>query len=169
MQFQSGDMVVYGIHGVCRVVGTQERTVDRKCVEYYVLVPTHQSDAAFYVPMHNPAAVSKMRSILSKEALTALLQSEEIKADCWILNEAARKDKYRAMITRADCAELIRMLRALHLHKQEQLAAGKKQHLCDENFMKDAERVIRSEVSAVMEIPPEAVGEFLRSKIEEAV
>lgn len=167
MQFQKGDMVVYGIHGVCRIEGIEERTVDRKTVQYYVLVPTHQSDAAFYVPMHNPVAVSKMRSVLTRQELTALLQSEEIKEDSWIPNEAARKDKYRAMITRADCAELIRMLRALHLHKQEQLAAGKKLHLCDENFMKDAERVIRSEVSAVMEIPPEAVGEFLRSEIEE--
>ena len=167
MRFQNGDMVVYGIHGVCRIEGIEERTVDRKTVQYYVLVPTHQSDATFYVPMHNPAAVSKMRSVLTRQELTALLRSGEIKEDSWIENEAARKEKYRAMIIRADCAELIRMLRALHFHSQAQQAAGKKLHLCDENFMKDAQRVIRSEVSAVMEIPPEAVGEFLRREIEE--
>lgn len=167
MQFQKEDMVVYGIHGVCKIEGIEERIVDRKTVQYYVLVPVRQGDARFYVPMHNPVAVGKMRSVLTREELTALLRSEEIKEHSWIENEALRKEKYRTMITRADCAELIRMLRALHFHSQAQQAAGKKLHLCDENFMKDAQRVICSEVSAVMEIPPEAVGEFLRSEIEE--
>lgn len=167
MVFQNGEMVVYGIHGVCRILGTEKRTVDRKIVEYYVLSPIHQEDARFYVPMHNPAAVSKMRKVLTREELIDLLQSEQIKEDGWIPNENLRKDKYRSLITHADCAELIRMIRALHFHQQEQVALGKKLHICDENFMKDAERVIRSEVSAVMDIPPEKVGEFIRSKTEE--
>lgn len=166
MDFCVGDLVVYGIHGVCRITQTQERTVDRKKVEYFVLVPNQQPDAAFYVPVHNPVAVSKMRKVLTREELTDLLQSGQVKEDSWIANETVRKEKYRCLISRADCAELIRMLRALYMHKQEQLALGKKLHICDENFMKDAERVIRSEVSAVMEIPPEEVGAFIRSKIE---
>ena len=167
MGFEIGDMVVYGIHGVCRLIGAEKRPVDRKQVEYYVLTPIRQEEARFYVPTHNPVAVGKMRKVLTREELTALLQSPQIKEDGWIPNESARKEQYRALITRADCAELICMLRALYTHKQEQHAAGKKLHLCDENFMKDAQRVICSEVSAVMEIPPEAVGEFIRSKIEE--
>lgn len=167
MRFQNGDMVVYGIHGVCRIEGIETRTVDRKTVQYYVLVPTHQSDARFYVPMHNPLAVSKLRRVLTRAEMTALLESEELRKDSWISNEAVRKEQYRALIAHADCAELIRMLRALYRHKQVQLASGKKLHTCDENFMKDAERVIRSEVSAVMEIPPEQVGALIRSKTEE--
>lgn len=166
MDFCVGDLVVYGIHGVCRITQTQEQIVDRKKVEYFVLVPTQQPDAAFFVPMHNPVAVSKMRKVLTREELTDLLQSGQVKEDSWIANEAVRKEKYRCLISNADCAELICMLRALYLHKQAQLALGKKLHICDENFMKDAERVIRSEVSAVMEIPLEEVGAFIRSKIE---
>lgn len=167
MVFQIGEMVVYGIHGACRILGIEKRTVDRKIVEYYVLSPIHQEDSRFYVPMHNPAAVGKIRKVLTCEELTDLLQSQQIKEDSWIPNENLRKDKYRSLIAHADCAELIRMIRALHFHKQEQQASGKKLHQCDENFMKDAERVIRSEVSAVMDIPPEQVGEFIRSKIKE--
>ncbi len=167
MDFHIGDMVVYGIHGVCRIVKTQERMVDRKRVEYFVLEPIHQNDAAFFVPMHNPLAVGKLRRVLTRAEMTALLESEELRKDSWISNEAVRKEQYRALIAHADCAELIRMLRALYRHKQVQLASSKKLHTCDENFMKDAERVIRSEVSAVMEIPPEQVGALIRSKTEE--
>ena len=35
--YQQGDRVVYGIHGVCEIVGTEVRTVDRKTVEYIAL------------------------------------------------------------------------------------------------------------------------------------
>ena len=164
--FQNGDAVVYGIHGVCAVVGTEKRVVDRKTAEYYVLEPVQQKDAKFYVPMHNPKAVGKIRKILSREELTALLRSDAMKEDGWISNENLRKEKYRGLIARADCAELIRTIRALYFHKQEQLAAGKRLHQCDENFMKDAQRVICSEVSMVMGIPFEEVGEFLRGKMD---
>lgn len=166
MQVQCGDMVVYGIHGVCRVADIESRMVDRKEVEYYVLIPNDQPEAKFYVPTHNPLAVAKMRKVLTREELVALLESVEVKEDSWIANEAQRKEKYRELISKADCADLIRMLRALYTHKQEQLAAGKKFHQCDENFMKDAQRVIRSEVSVVMGIPPETVDAFIQSKIE---
>lgn len=166
MQVQCGEMVVYGIHGVCRIADTESRMVDRKMVEYFVLVPKDQPEAKFYVPMHNPLAVAKMRKVLTREELVALLETVETREDSWIPNETQRKEKYRELISKADCADLIRMLQALHIHKQEQLTAGKKFHQCDENFMKDAERVIRSEVSTVMEIPPETVGAFIQSKIK---
>lgn len=53
--------MVYGIHGVCRIVDVESRRVDRKTVEYYVLSPCAQPDARFYVPVHNQAALAKMR------------------------------------------------------------------------------------------------------------
>ena len=166
MQIQQGDLVVYGIHGVCRVSDIETRRIDQKSVDYYVLTPINQADANFFVPMHNPLAVAKMRKVLTRDVLIALLESEEVKKDCWIPNETQRNEKYRQLITKSDCAELICMLRALYIHKQEQLAMGKKFHQCDENFMRDAERVIRSEVSVVMGISPEETGAFIRSKIE---
>lgn len=163
---QCGDMVVYGIHGVCRIVNVECRVVDRKAVEYFVLEPSNQPDAKFYIPTGNPAAVAKLRKLLTADALEALLDSEEVKADGWIANESVRKEKYRELISRADCAELIRMIRALYVHKQEQLAAGKKFHQCDENFLKDAERLISAEVSYVLDMPLNQVGEYIRSRIE---
>ena len=166
MVVQCGDRVVYGIHGVCQVVDIENRTIDRKPVEYYVLTPVGQQDAKFYVPTHNPAAVAKMRKVLTKAEINQMLESEEVKADSWIPNEAIRKETYRQIISRADCVELIRMIRALYIHKQEQLAAGKKFHQCDEAFMRDAERLIRSELAEVLEIPQEQVADYIRSKVE---
>lgn len=166
MEFQCGDRVVYGIHGVCRIVGRDERIVDHKRVEYYVLQPCASEDARYYVPVHNEAAVSKMRKMLTSAQLDALLASQELHSDCWIDEENLRKERYRKLIARADCAELIGMIRSLHLHRQRQLAAGKKFHLCDENFLKDAQRLIASEVSQILSIPPAEVEDYIRSRVE---
>lgn len=35
--FQSGDQVIYGIHGMCRIIELETRKIDRKLIEYYVL------------------------------------------------------------------------------------------------------------------------------------
>lgn len=69
MIVRCGDRVVYGIHGVCRVVDVESRVIDRKTMEYYVLEPAGQEDAKFYVPTRNPAAVAKMRKVLTKEEI----------------------------------------------------------------------------------------------------
>ena len=45
---QIGDQVLYGIHGVCRIIGTELRSVDRRKVEYFILEPLSKSDACFY-------------------------------------------------------------------------------------------------------------------------
>lgn len=166
MSFQCGDQVVYGIHGVCQIVGIEQKLIDRKTVEYYVLQPCGQTEATYYVPIHNEAAVAKMRKMLTASELNALLDSDEIQADCWITDENLRKDRYRKLIARADCAELISMIRSLHLHKQRQLAAGKKFHLCDENFLKDAQRLITGEVSQILKIKPDQVENYIRSHLE---
>lgn len=166
MAFQCGDQVVYGIHGVCRIVDIEKKIVDRKTVEYYVLRPSTQADATYYVPVHNETAVAKMRKMLTVAELNALLDSDEIHADCWITEENLRKDRYRKLITRADCAELIGMIRSLHRHKQKQLEAGKKFHICDENFLKDAQRLIASEVSQILGIEPDQVEQYIRSRLE---
>ena len=167
MKYKCDDMVVYGIHGVCRIAGIESRIIDRNTVEYYVLEPSKQPGATYYVPTQNPVAVAKMRKMLTARELNKLLKSSEVKADSWIANETMRKEHYKALISRADCAELISMIRTLYFHKQKQLAAGKKVHLCDETFIRDAERVIRSEVSCILGIPQEDVGEYIRKKLGE--
>ena len=76
--YQIGEVVLYGIHGVCRVVDTEERVLDRKKVAYLVLEPLEQNGARFFVPSHNPAAMAKLRPVMTKEELDRLLCSREV-------------------------------------------------------------------------------------------
>lgn len=164
--FQIGDQVVYGIHGICRIVDTEERTVDRKKIPYFVLEPKDQPGARFYVPSQNPAALAKLRRVMEREELDRLLTCREVREDCWIADENRRKQRYRELISSSDPVALLQMVGALHQHKQEQAMAGRKFHLCDENFLRDAERLLNAELSMVLGIQPGEVGGYIRAAFE---
>lgn len=162
---QEGTQVVYGIHGVCTIVDVETKSVNRKKVEYFVLEPKEQPGARYYVPTHNPAALAKLRPLLSAEELETLLASESTRRISWIADENLRKQKYRELINSADRAALISMIRALYRHRQEQLEAGRKFHQCDENFLRDAQKLLCSEFSLVLGIPQSEVSGYIEKKL----
>lgn len=165
MMYQVGDKVVYGIHGVCMVADQEERTVDRKRVTYLVLEPVGQTGARFLVPTHNQAAMAKVKQMLSREELEAMMGSEAVQADGWIRDENLRKQTYRELISSGDRARLMCMVRTLYRHKAAQAAAGKKCHLSDENFLRDAEKLLSSEISVVMGLDPEQTKKYLKENL----
>lgn len=164
--YQVGELLVYGVHGVCRVLDEEQRTVDRKKVTYQVLEPIGQEGAKFLVPTHNAAAMAKLRPMLKKEELESLLESPGIREEVWIADENRRKQLYRELIGSGDRERLLAMIQLILRHKEEQLAAGRKCHLCDDNFLRDAEKLIIGEISVVMEVNSEAAKTFLREKLK---
>ena len=165
--YQPQNKVVYGIHGVCVIVGREVRRVDRKDLEYLVLEPIEQPGACYYVPAQNPAALAKLRPLLDRDALTELLHSEEIRRDSWIRDENQRKLRYRELISSGDRAALLNMIGSLYRQKENLVAMGRKFHLCDENFLRDAEKLLHAEISQVLGIETGKVGEFIRNAMKD--
>lgn len=163
--YQSGEFVVYGVHGVCRVVGKEKQLVNRKRTEYLVLEPLAQNESRFYLPTQNPTAMGKLKAVLSRAELDALMNSGEIRQDCWIQEENLRKQHYRDLIGSGDRVALLRMVSALYRYKDEQAAAGRKFHQCDDNFLRDAEKLLCSEISLVMELEPDQARDYLRKQL----
>lgn len=165
---QVGDRVVYGIHGVCRVVEQQERKIDRKLVTYLVLEPVGQEGSQFLVPAHNEAAMAKLRPMLSKDGLAQLLEDPQTRESGWIADENRRKQTYRDLIGSGDRVKLLQMVRTLYAHKKALTATGKRCHLCDDNFLRDAERLLVSEAAIVLETDQEQAKQYIRTKLEDA-
>lgn len=166
--YRAGDWVVYGIHGVCRVIGTEKQLVNRKRTQYLVLEPLTQTESRFYLPTENPIAMAKLKAVLSKEELTALVNSEEVHEDAWIQEENQRKQYYRELIGSGDRISLMKMVSTLYRYKALQAAAGRKFHQSDENFLRDAEKLLSSEISLVMELSPDEARDFLRAQLKSA-
>ena len=164
--YQTGDRVVYGIHGVCDIIGRETQMIDRKEVTYLVLEPLAQPGSRYMVPSHNPVAMGKLREMMTREELDRLLRSDSVRADSWISDEGQRKQTYRQLIGSGDRERLISMICTLYRHKEEQTAAGRKVHQCDDNFLRDAEKLLISEVSIVMDMDVDTVKKFIRTQLK---
>lgn len=165
--YQTGDKVVYGMHGVCLIVEFEKKVMDGKQVTYLVLEPVGQSGCRYMVPTHNAVAMGKVRPLLNREALEALLSSDMVRADAWIRDEGQRKQYYREVITGCDRQKLAQMISSIYRFRAVQTAAGKKIHMCDENFLRDAEKLLSSEIAVVLDIPVAEAVKYLRNKLRE--
>ena len=163
--FQIGERVVYGFHGVCTVVEMEERVVDRKKAIFMVLEPPGQHSGRFYIPTHNAAAMSKVKRMLTPEEMDAMILSDAVRIFEWIPEEKRRKILYRELISSGDRERLMQMLRAVYLYKDQLASEGKRCHLCDDNFIRDTERLLIGEISTVMHLEEEAAKAYIRTKL----
>ena len=163
--FQAGEWVVYGIHGACRVVGTEKQLVNRKRTQFLVLEPLNHGESRFYLPTENAIAMAKLKPVLNKSELVDLLGSDAVRHDVWIQDEHQRKQQYRTLIAAADRVALLQMLSTLYRYRAAQINAGKKFHQSDDNFLRDTEKLLSSEIALVMELTPEGAREYLRQQL----
>ena len=165
--YSLGEKVIYGVQGVCVVTDLEHRTIDGKQVTYLVLEPPEQSGSRYLVPTHNAAAMAKVRPILSPEELEAMLVSGKGRTDVWIAEEGRRKQSYKELITSNDREQLSCMVAALYRHRAALTAAGKKIHMSDDNFLRDAEKILSGEIAAALNQTPSDALKYLRKKLKE--
>ena len=165
--FQENDVVVYGIQGVCRIVGIDEKKVNGAVKRYFVLKPTSDRGAVFYVPTWNEKALGKMRNVMTKDQIDALIDSMPEKAPTWITNDNERKDTYQSILASGDQAAMICMIQALFTHKREREAEGKRMHVSDEYFLKDAEQILYNEWQYVLNVDRQGLMDYIMGRIED--
>ena len=154
--FCVGQTVLYGSNGVCMVDDVTEKRIGKTKMQYYVLKPLCNNTSTLFVPTANQQLVSKMRRILTEDEAEAILRDLPPCGD-WNDNKQERSEQFRAIITEGSCEELIRLIRLVRTHGQEQLAGGKRLHISDERFLKEAEKMICEEFSLVLHISRDEV------------
>lgn len=60
-QYTAGDMVLYSVHGICRIMDRTQRSFGGQKQEYYMLKPVYAPDSTFLYRVDNENLVSKMR------------------------------------------------------------------------------------------------------------
>lgn len=133
--FQVNDVVVYGLQGVCEIVGIDGQKVNGVIKNYFVLKPKNDKGATFYVPT-------------------------------WIENENERKETYKKILANGDQAAIISMIQALFMHQKEREDEGKRLHVSDEHFMKDAEQILYNEWQYVLNVDKAGLMDYIFRRIE---
>lgn len=159
--YQIGQKIVYGACGVCRVAEEKEESGKA----YLVLEPEGQVNSRYYVPVNHPTAMKKLHPMLTREEMEKLFSFARNNNAAWIADENQRKQLYRELITGSDRQRLVGTMCTLYRYKASRAAEGKKCHVCDNLFLKDAERLLAGEISAVLEMSLEQAKNYLRSQL----
>ena len=164
--FSMGETVLYGHEGVCTIEGMEEMKVGRSKALYYVLRPVYRNSSTVFVPAANEELLQKMRPVLTREELHDLLTRVAQTQAEWIDDAAERKLAFQAVLSSGERAQILKTLRLVHLHRQALQRRGKHLRTADEQFLRDAEKLLHDEFAFVLQIPQSQVSEYIRSYME---
>ena len=167
MVFQINDVIIYGGQGVCQITGIEEKVINGVKKTYFVLKPVSDRSATIFAPADNELVLNKMRRLLSKDEIHKLIDSMPQEDAQWVANENERKELYRSILAKGDHLELIKMVKAIYAHKKRREAEGKRLHMSDERFFKDAELILYNEFQYVLELESkDELVNYIFSRIE---
>lgn len=163
--FQVGDMVFYGIHGVCAVTEISRKTFCGKVGDYYTLKPVFTGHSTLFVPVDREGLAERVKPLLSKEQLLSVIRAIPDSPKVWYDNDNERKEKYAALLKTGTRGEIAALIKTLHDHRTALAEKGKKLHAADERVLGEAEKMFHEEIAYVFEMDREAVPPFIREEI----
>ena len=167
-QFEKDTYVVYGKVGVCRVVEQKMMTFGgTEPQEYYVLAPKNDSRSNIYVPCGNDVLMSRLRPLLTREEIDALLAGVGEDTMGWPEDKAERQATFRAVMSDGDRRQLLRLIRCLYEKKLEKTASGKHLSAPDEALLQEAIRLVEEEFSQSLGLTRKQVGDYIHNRIEQ--
>jgi CarD family transcriptional regulator len=164
--FSVGDSFIYSGHGICGLTEIREMEVDHMTRPYYVLKPVFGNSFTLYVPVGNEILEAKMRRLLSADEIHKFIGEMPDEGSIWVEDENERKEFYKEILSNGDRASLVRLIKSIFLRKRELNAAGRKLHMSDEQFMRDAEKILYDEFAYVLGIKREDVLPFILAQLE---
>lgn len=150
--FKVNDVIIYGTQGVCEIVDIEENMISGTKKAYYVLKPIQYQGSTIYAPTNNEHILKKMRRLLTVAEINNLIDSMPDEKSAWIDNVNERKECYKYLLASGDHSALIQMIKAIYAHKQKREAEGKRLHVMDEHFFKDAEQILYTEFQYVLNL-----------------
>ena len=166
IMYQTGNLIVYGTTGVCRILGVSrsEDPGENKGRLYYLLKPLRQ-DGVIYTPVEGgKVPIRPIMSAAEAEALIDLIPSIQAEA-VYAPTLQALSQHYQAVLRTCDCTQVLRLTMSIYRKQQAALEKNRRLGMVDERYMKQAERLIHGELAAALHIPFEAVPTYIARRV----
>ena len=137
-KFEKGKKVLYSVNGVCEITDITEKVFGKTVMRYYVLKPISNNEATLFVPVNNENLVRKMKRLMTQPQLDEVLNDVSAKDVEWNSNEAVRKEEFRNTISFGNVSEILVLLKSIWIHRRMQNSKGRKLHISDEMYLREA-------------------------------
>lgn len=166
--YNVNETIHYGGSGVCTIQEIAMLRFGRTRERYYVLKPLHQNTSVIYVPVNNEQLVSKMRPVLTREEVESLISEMPSVETNWIEDAQDRKAYFDELLRKNNCTDLVRIIKALTLQKERRQQIGKTLHVTDENYLREARRLLFDEFAGALGMKPSEVDGYIVSRLGES-
>ena len=166
--FDIGEYVSYGINGMCNIEDIRPMQLSQSVEKmmYYILRPESNPKSTIFVPVNNQKLVSKMRELMTKDEINAMLVRMKDRTLEWEKDVRFRTESFHEILNNGGNQDLILMIRCLHRKRQELVQLGKKLPARDSNTLKTAERLVEEEFAHVLHIKCEEVSDYIRDVLD---
>lgn len=166
--FDIGEYVSYGINGMCNIEDIRPMQLSQSVEKmmYYILRPESNPKSTIFVPVNNQKLVSKMRELMTKDEINAMLVRMKDRTLEWEKDVRFRTESFHEILNNGVNQDLILMIRCLHRKCQELVQLGKKLPARDSNTLKTAERLVEEEFAHVLHIKCEEVSDYIRDVLD---
>lgn len=164
--FQINDVVNYSTTGICNIVAIDKRSLGGTQKEFYILKPIFDDNATIMVPTDNELLISRMYYPLSYDDANQFITELPQISPFWIDDDRLRNEEFKKALISGNRKKVVSVIKALYIHQKNQSQKGRKLRTMDERVLRDAERLLYSEVAFVLDTDLKEVANFILNTLE---
>ncbi len=158
--YGKGDYISYGGHGVCQIADVRGMDFGSGEQEYLVIEPIASGSATIYLPSGNPNVQTRMRPVLTREEIDAIISSVKNDQMPWTADRKQRMNQFQQILSRRDTRELLLLASCLHKRKAEKgLPAS------EIEILHKVEGLVEQEFSFALQISRAEIGPYIRDRL----
>ena len=168
---KAGHHVIYGNNGICLVESIAEMAFSAgdKHKPYFILRPLSDANSVIYLPHDNELLLSRLRPILTKKEVVAILNAPLCEEIDWIEDKKLRAAAFRETVSGNHVPTLLALVKRLCHKRDELIQQNKKMLSADREVFSTALRAICDEFAFALDISQQAVEEKLQKYLEIAL
>lgn len=162
--FKKGDLILYSVHGICKVDDICEKTISHIKKRYYILHPINEKNLSISTPVDNDKVA--MLELLTKEEAQETLELFKNPGINWIEIDRERSEVYNEIIKQWNRREIVKIANTLMRTKIDLEKNGKKFHEKDKKMLLDIQSILFSELAFSLDTTSEEIAKTVNRYVK---
>lgn len=146
--FKVGDLIIYSIHGICRVDDICEKIFQDVRKDYYILHPIEDNKLTISAPVDSDK-INMLEIITEKEA-EEVLESFKQPGIQWIDVDTIRNREYSEIVKRGNRREIVQVFNTLLKVKNKVEGNGRKFYGNDKDLFNNIQKILFGELAIAL-------------------